>query len=66
MRRKLKKLRRRVAAGLMKLDDVKTALVSWAGHTRKFDAYRTRCAMYAHFAKLYFNGGGDNVLQNCA
>ena len=66
MRRKLKKLRRRVAARLMKLDDVKTALVSWAGHTRKFDAYRTRCAMYAHFAKLYFNGGGDNVLQNCA
>ncbi|MBQ9229092.1 MAG: hypothetical protein IJ680_03505 [Paludibacteraceae bacterium] len=68
MRRKLKKLKRRVDAGLMELDDVRAALQSWAGHTLKYDAYRTRCAMYAHFVKLYFNdaGGGDNVLQNTA
>ena len=57
MRRKLKKLKRRVDAGLMELKDVKQALQSWAGHTLKFDAYKTRMAMYARFANLYFNGG---------
>lgn len=57
MRRKLKKLKRRVDAGLMDLKDVKQALQSWAGHTLKFDAYKTRMAMYARFANLYFNGG---------
>lgn len=57
MRRKLKKLKKRVDAGLMDLEDVKQALQSWAGHTLKFDAYTTRMAMYARFAYIYFNGG---------
>lgn len=57
MRRKLKKLKKRVDAGLMELKDVKQALQSWAGHTLKYDAYKTRMSMYAHFAKIYFNGG---------
>ena len=57
MRRKLKKLKKRVDAGLMDLKDVKQALQSWAGHTLKFDAYKTRMAMYARFANIYFNGG---------
>ena len=45
MRRKLTKLRKRLNYGLIEIEDIETAYVSWEGHAKRFNSYKTRESM---------------------
>lgn len=53
MRRKLKKLRLKVASGAMTYEDVHQAMQSWRSHAAPLDAHRQILAMESLFDSLY-------------
>lgn len=55
MRKKLKKFRRKVDAGLMTLDDVYASMQSWLAHAKVADSYKTVKSMLKLYDEL-FNG----------
>ena len=53
MRRKLRTFKRWLAAGKMKIEDIRTSYTSWKGHMKHCNAYRTVVSMDALFGKLF-------------
>lgn len=53
MRRKLKKFRKKLDAGQMTFKDVKTSYVSWCGHLKHCNAYKTKKNMDGLFYRLF-------------
>lgn len=52
-RRKLKKMRRMLDAGIITIEDVARNMASWDGYASRFDAWNTRQSMWALYVKLY-------------
>lgn len=52
MRRKLRTFKRWLAAGKMKIEDIRISYTSWKGHMKQCNAYRTVLSMDALFGKL--------------
>lgn len=55
MRRKLKKLKRKLDAGLLAMSDIIASYESWKSHTLGLDAYRTLFEMDKLFCSLFGN-----------
>lgn len=53
MRRKLKKFRKLVDNGKMKLDDVYNSIQSWVAHSKRAMSYKTRNEMLELYDKLF-------------
>ena len=62
MRRKLKKFREKLDAGLMTFNDVKASYISWRGHLKNCNAYKTRKVMDELFYRLF----GKEVMMSDA
>lgn len=52
-RRKLKKLRRKMDAGVLTFDNIARGYLSWDGYARRFHAWHTRSSMRELFMSLY-------------
>jgi hypothetical protein len=55
MRRKLKKLKRKMEAGILAMSDIVASYQSWKSHTARLDVYRTMREMDYLYASLLGN-----------
>lgn len=55
MRRKLKKLKRKMEAGILEMSDIRASYESWKSHTAGLDIYRTMCSMDNLYNSLFGN-----------
>lgn len=53
MRRKLKKLKRKMEAGVLSLADIRASYESWKSHTLGLNAYKTLCSMDSLYNSLF-------------
>lgn len=53
MRRKLKKLKRKMEAGVLSLADIRASYESWKSHTLGLNAYKTLCSMNSLYNSLF-------------
>lgn len=65
-RRKLKKLKARLACNLLSMEDVTQSYKSWNGHASRFNSYKTRKSMEELFTDLFVRSNSNEVLQNQA
>lgn len=55
MRRKMKKLKRKMEAGLLEQSDIRASYESWKSHTRGLDVYKTMKSMDELYNSLFGN-----------
>lgn len=53
MRRKLRTFKRWLVEGKIAIEDIRTSYISWKGHIKHCNAYRTVLSMDALFGKLF-------------
>lgn len=53
MRRKLKKLKRKMEAGVLSLEDIRASYESWKSHTLGLNVYKTLCSMNNLYNSLF-------------
>ncbi|WP_288550237.1 reverse transcriptase domain-containing protein [uncultured Brachyspira sp.] len=55
MRRKLKKVKKLLEKGKMTFNDIRNLYMSWRGHIKHFNSWRSTQRMHSLFYKLFFN-----------
>ena len=55
MRRKMKKLKRKMEAGILELSDIRASYESWKSHTKGLNIYKTICSMDKLYNSLFGN-----------
>ena len=53
MRRKLRKFKEKLNAGIMTIEDIKASFNSWLGYAKKTKSFKTKQSMGELFYKLF-------------